>query len=147
MCLMTSGPPTTRTTHPHAGAPVGFGLAGAFTGSFVAVTLTQVLALPDTWGLALVALVVVLSSIDATWPSAVGIAVLSWLFVTGFVTNSLGELRFNGPRDGPLPILLVGLAVLSGVATRPEHRTHPRIMGGATLPSQPIITWYERKTG
>lgn len=108
-------------------APAGFSLAAGFTGSFLAVTVANVLSLPASAGLLLVAIVVALSSLDATWAATLGVAVLGWLFVTGFLTNQLGELRIASSDDGWRLLLLVAVAMTSAAARRSSVGTRGRV--------------------
>jgi hypothetical protein len=98
--------------------PAGFNLAAAFAISFPLVVLSHIVGLPTSWAVALIALVVALCSTGATWPASLGVAVTGWLFVTGFVINSLGELHVTGFSDVWRLMLLIGVAVLSTAASR-----------------------------
>lgn len=88
-------------------------LAWAFGGSFVVVTAAHVLGLPHYVSLSLVGVVTALSARRAPLGQAVGGAVLGWLFVTGFVMNGYGELRYHGFADVERLLLLLGVAVAS----------------------------------
>jgi hypothetical protein len=102
--------------------PVGFTLGAAFAGAFVVVTLAKVLAVPEGWGVLMVALVVGLSSIDAEWLAALGAVVLGWLFLTGFVINGFGQLRVTGRGDAARLALLVVVATVFTAASRVRGR-------------------------
>jgi hypothetical protein len=98
--------------------PAGFNLAAAFSTSLLLVAASQVVALPAYWAVALIVIVVALCSTGATWPASLGVALIGWLFVTGFVINSLGELHVTGLSDLWRLLLLVGVAVVSTAASR-----------------------------
>jgi hypothetical protein len=106
--------------------PAGFNLASAFGISFLLVAVSDVVGLPTYWAVALIALVVALCSTGATWPASLGVGVIGWLFVTGFVVNSLGELHITGLSDVGRLLLLVGVAVVSTAASRRGVRTSLR---------------------
>jgi hypothetical protein len=103
---------------PHVGQPAGFNLAPAFGVSFLLVAVSHVVDLSTFWAVALISLVVALCSTGATWPASLGVGVIGWLFVTGFVINSLGELHVTGWSDAWRLLLLVGVAVVSTAASR-----------------------------
>jgi len=104
-----------------------FSLAAAYAGSFLAVTVTHALSLSAQSGLVLVSVVVTLCSIDVAWPTSVGIALLGWLFLMGFVTNNYGELHINDSRDGWRLLLLTGIAVTCAAAGPSGLRSDGRL--------------------
>ena len=90
-------------------------LFAAYWGSLLLVDLThgvRSLALPA------VALLVAALSTGRTVAVAVCVAVIGWLFVTGFAVNSLGELRVTGPADGVRVAVLLAGAMLGRLASR-----------------------------
>ena len=57
-----------------------------------------------------VCLLVVVASIGIGIPAALGVALVGWLVVDGFVVHSLGVLGFDGAPDAARLALLVALA-------------------------------------
>jgi hypothetical protein len=136
---MRHRPLAERPAARRARLPVGFTLAAAFAGAFVVVTLANVLAVPKGAGVLVVALVVGVCSIDAEWLATVGVVMLGWLFVTGFVINRLGELHITGRADASRLALLVAVATTFTAASRPRGRATPRIGGIALIPRASTI--------
>jgi hypothetical protein len=124
--------------------PAGFNLASAFGVSFLLVAASHVVGLSTFWAVSLIALVVAVCSAGATWPASLGVGVIGWLFVTGFVINSLGELHVTGLSDVSRLLLLVGVAVFSTAASRrgrhaswPVNIIRPAGPAGSTGAAQP----------
>jgi hypothetical protein len=125
--------------------PAGFNLASAFGASFLLVAVSHVVGLSTFWAVSLIALVVGVCSTGATWPASLGVGVIGWLFVTGFVINSLGELHVTGLSDVWRLLLLVGAAVVSTAASRRGrhagrpvniiHQAGPAASTGAAQPA------------
>jgi hypothetical protein len=61
--------------------------------------------------MAVVAVLLVVCSLNQPYWAAVAVAVVAWLLVTGFVVNQYGDLHFSGRRD------LFRLSVLVLLAT------------------------------
>ncbi len=66
-------------------------------------------------GIAALAAVTILLSWFATVPGALGIGVVSWLFYSGFVAHSHGQLAVTGAKDGIVAAVLIGLALVVSV--------------------------------
>ena len=62
----------------------------------------------------LVAVTIVLSWFS-TVPGALGIGVMSWLFYSGFVAHSHGQLAVTGTKDGIVAAVLIGSALVASV--------------------------------
>ena len=124
---MRNRPFPNRPPRPRATQPAGFNLAAAFTTSLLLVAGAHVVELPTYWAVALIAIGVGLCSTGATWRASLGVAVIGWLFVTGFVINRLGELHVTGLPDAWRLLLMVGVAVVSTAASRHGVRTGRRL--------------------
>lgn len=111
----------------HVKQPAGINLAAAFSTSFLLVAVAQVVGLSTYEAVTLIAIVVGLCSTGATWPATLGVAVIGWLFVTGFVINSRGELHITGLPDLSRLLLMLGVAVASRAAGRSGVRTSRRL--------------------
>lgn len=99
----------------------GFRLFAAFWGSLVAVDVGRTTGLPVAARLACVAVVVAAVSIRQGAPVVLAAAVIGWLFATGFIENSAGQLRVRGPGD---LVLLLGFAVVAWAATTASAQGH-----------------------
>lgn len=128
--------PLPNRVRPQVSQPAGFNLAAAFGASSLLVAASHVVGLPTYWAVALIALVVALCSTGGTWPASLGVGVIGWLFVTGFVINSRGELHITGSPDVWRLLLMVGVAVLSTAVSRRGVRTSRRF--GVIRPSASI---------
>ncbi len=107
-----------RVAPPHDGQPAGVSLAAAFGTMYLFVTASLIIGLSTSWAVALVALLVGIFSRGSGWPASLGVALIGWLFVTGFVINRLGELDLSGPGDAWRLLLLVEVAVLATAVSR-----------------------------
>lgn len=92
----------------------------AFAGDFVGVTADRAVGLPTVAGVVVVATVTALCSRRVNAVTALGVAVLGWLFVTGFVLNSYGELHVHRLTGVALLVLL--LAIAEATAMRDQRR-------------------------
>jgi hypothetical protein len=115
--------------------PAGFNLAAAFSTCLLFVAVSHEIGLPAHWGLPLIAVLVGACSTAATWPASLGVAATGWMFLTGFVINSHGELHIAGAPDVWRLLLMVVVATVSTAASRPGARTGPRVprIGGRVL--------------
>jgi hypothetical protein len=85
-----------------AGFGVGLLLAAAFA----------LFAPAQGTGIVVLAVATVALSWFATVPGALGIGAMSWLFYSGFVAHSHGQLAVTGARDGIVAAVLIGLALI-----------------------------------
>lgn len=92
----------------------------AFAGDFVGVTADRAVGLPTVAGVVVVATVTALCSRRVNAVTALGVAVLGWLFVTGFVLNRYGELHVHRLTGVALLVLL--LAIAEATAMRDQRR-------------------------
>lgn len=87
----------------------------AFSGDFVAVTVDRSLGLSVLAGLVLVGTVTAWCSALSNAATALGVAVLGWLFATGFVLDSDGVLRVQWPSGVVLLLALLAVAAAASV--------------------------------
>jgi hypothetical protein len=92
---------------------------GAYWGSLVLVDLTR--SVPAVAIAAVAGLVAVLSTHQA-YVARLGVAVTGWLFLTGFVSHTGGDLRGLGPVDLLVLVALVSVGLLAGAPTRGSQR-------------------------
>lgn len=85
-----------------------------FWGSLAAVDLATLLRAPRAVTVLGVVVVVAVGSWRQGAPAGLAAAVIGWLFVNGFVENSLGALHWRGPAD--LVVLLLVVAAESVAA-------------------------------
>ncbi|HEX4226619.1 MAG TPA: hypothetical protein VHZ97_29920 [Pseudonocardiaceae bacterium] len=81
-------------------------------------------------GIAVLAAATILLSWLATVPGALGIGVMGWLFYSGFVAHSHGQLAVTGVRDGIVAAVLIGLALVVSVfraVLTYRHRPFPDV--------------------
>lgn len=84
-----------------------------FWGSLLAVDLAGLTRAPRALAAGGVVAVVVVGSLGQRVPTALLAAGTGWLFVNGFVEDSLGVLRWHAATDVGLIVLLVVLATLA----------------------------------
>ncbi|HEX6918634.1 MAG TPA: hypothetical protein VF314_00225 [Actinomycetes bacterium] len=94
-------------------------LSLAFAADYVGVTVDHVAGWPISVGLALVTVVTAACCVRVRLPIALGVAVLGWAFLTGFVVNHYGQLRVTGTGDLWRLLMLLGTAALVSRATTP----------------------------
>ena len=99
--------------------PAALCLSAAFTSSLVVVAVWTLLSLPVPVGIGMEALVVAACSRRCGIGTAAVIGLLGWMFATGFVVNSVGELRITRSGDYWRLAFLVAVAVLSAALSRP----------------------------
>ena len=63
-------------------------------------------------GIVVLAAATIVLSWFATVPGALGIGAMGWLFYSGFVAHSHGQLAVTGARDGIVAAVLIGLALV-----------------------------------
>ena len=66
-------------------------------------------------GIVLLAVATIVLSWFSTVPGALGIGVMGWLFYSGFVAHSHGQLAVTGVQDAIVAAVLIGLALVVSV--------------------------------
>lgn len=97
----------------------------AFAGDFVAVTVDRSLGLSVLAGLVLVGAVTAWCGALSNATTALGVAVLGWLFATGFVLDSDGVLRVQWPSGVVLLLALLVVATAASVGRRSVVQARP----------------------
>ena len=95
--------------------PAAFTLATSFAASLAAISVLHLTHSPPALGLVTIAAVVAACSRGAVLRAAAGAALLGWLFLTGFVSNPMGELYLDPARDGWRLGLLLTVALISSL--------------------------------
>jgi hypothetical protein len=112
--------PTVRPTtdevvgqrHPREGRmPAAIAISAGFGAGLLLAAGFALFGPSQATGIVVLAAVAVLLSWFSTVPGALGIGVLSWLFYSGFVTHSHGQLAVTGVKDGIVAAVLIGLAL------------------------------------
>ena len=93
-------------------------MATAFTGGLAVAALSSALTLSTGVGIAVVVLLVVACSFRAGAVTVSGVALLSWLFLTGVVVHHTGVLAFSGLADADRLGTLLGAGLLAALLTR-----------------------------
>jgi hypothetical protein len=92
----------------------------AFWGSLVVVDATR--AAGQVVGVAALAALAGVCSLHQPRLVAVSVALVSWLFLTGFVVNAYGDLTVRGPADLLRLVLLTAVATLVAVVSASVRR-------------------------
>jgi hypothetical protein len=102
--------------HPRDGRmPAALAISAGFGAGLVLAAAFTVLGPSHTTGIVVLAMTTVALSWFSTVPGALGIGATSWLFYSGFVAHSHGQLAVTGIRDGVVATVLVGLALVVSV--------------------------------
>lgn len=109
---------TSRTIGAHLAEAPGPRLFVVFWGGLALVDVSRAWDAPTTLEIALLAGVAVACSIGQATGTAVALAGVAWLVVTGFVVNPDGALRLTGPADA----LRLGVLVAVAVAAAGQRR-------------------------
>ncbi|HEX7660959.1 MAG TPA: hypothetical protein VF444_15920 [Pseudonocardiaceae bacterium] len=96
--------------------PVPIGFALAFAGYFVMVLPLTVVPVWHPVGAALLLVVAVSVGCRVSVPVAMLIGGMGWLFYSGFVTHTHGQLGIVGPSDAEVAVLFVGAAMIAAGA-------------------------------
>jgi hypothetical protein len=91
--------------------PAAIAISSAFGVGLVLAAGFAVFGPSQGTGIVLLAAVTVTLSWLSTVPGALGIGAMSWLFYSGFVVHSHGQLGVTGAKDGVVAAVLVGLAL------------------------------------
>lgn len=91
--------------------PAAIAISAGFGAGLLLAAGFAVLSPSQGTGIAMLAAVTVVLSWFATVPGALGIGVMGWLFYSGFVAHSHGQLAVTGSTDGIVAAVLVGLAL------------------------------------
>lgn len=89
------------------------GISAGFGVYLVVAALLTAVSFGHTVGIVLLLAIAGTLSWWATIPGAVGIGALGWLFYSGFVAHTHGQLGITGPTDAVVLGVLVGGALLS----------------------------------
>lgn len=91
--------------------PAAIAISAGFGAGLLLAAGFGLLGPSQATGVVVLASVTVVLSWFSTVPGALGIGALGWLFYSGFVAHSHGQLAVNGTRDGIVAAVLIGLAV------------------------------------
>ena len=107
---------TTGQRHPRDGRmPAAIAISAGFGAGLVLAAGFASIGPSVVTGVVVLAAVTVVLSWFSTVPGALGIGVLAWLFYSGFVAHSHGQLGVTGARDAIVAAVLIGLALLVSV--------------------------------
>lgn len=105
-----------RQRHPRDGRmPATIAISAGFGAGLLLAAGFSLLGPSQGTGIAVLAAVTIVLSWFSTVPGALGIGVMSWLFYSGFVAHSHGQLGVTGVRDGIVAAVLIGLALAVSV--------------------------------
>lgn len=107
--------PTGRARPSDGRMPAAIAISAGFGAGLLLAAGFAVLGPGQGTGIVVLAAVTIVLSWFATVPGALGIGVLGWLFYSGFVAHSHGQLAVTGPRDGIVAAVLIGLALAVSV--------------------------------
>jgi hypothetical protein len=91
--------------------PAAIAISAGFGAGLLLAAGFTVLSPSQDVGIVVLAAVTVVLSWFATVPGALGIGVMGWLFYSGFVAHSHGQLAVTGRMDGIVAAVLIGLAL------------------------------------
>jgi hypothetical protein len=98
--------------HPSEGRmPAAIAISAGFGAGLLLAAGFALFGPSQATGIVVLAAVAVLLSWFSTVPGALGIGVMSWLFYSGFVAHSHGQLAVTGVKDGIVAAVLIGLAL------------------------------------
>lgn len=98
--------------HPRDGRmPAAIAISAGFGAGLLLAAGFSVLGPSVGTGIAVLAAATIVLSWFSTVPGALGIGVMSWLFYSGFVAHSHGQLAVTGARDGVVAAVLIGFAL------------------------------------
>src|SRR6201999_3261774 len=95
--------------------PAAIAISAGFGAGLLLAAGFSLLGPSQGTGIVVLAAVTIVLSWFATVPGALGIGVMGWLFYSGFVAHSHGQLAVTGVRDGIVAAVLIGLALLVSV--------------------------------
>jgi len=95
--------------------PAAIAISAGFGAGLVLAAAFTLLGPSRGAGIVVLAVATVALSWFSTVPGALGIGAMSWLFYSGFVAHSHGQLAVTGIRDGVVAAVLVGLALVVSV--------------------------------
>ncbi|HJP74273.1 MAG TPA: hypothetical protein VJ914_08395 [Pseudonocardiaceae bacterium] len=95
--------------------PAAIAISAGFGAGLLLAAGFSVLSPSQGIGIAVLAVVTVVLSWFATVPGALGIGVMGWLFYSGFVAHSHGQLAVTGSKDAIAAAVLLGLALAVSV--------------------------------
>ena len=99
--------------HPREGRmPAAIAISAGFGAGLLLAAGFSLLGPSQGTGIVVLAAVTIVLSWFATVPGALGIGVMGWLFYSGFVAHSHGQLAVTGVRDGIVAAVLIGLALV-----------------------------------
>jgi hypothetical protein len=102
--------------HPRDGRmPAAIAISAGFCAGLLLAAGFSLLGPSQGTGIAVLAAVTIVLGWFSTVPGALGIGVMSWLFYSGFVAHSHGQLAVTGVRDEIVAAVLIGLALLVSV--------------------------------
>jgi hypothetical protein len=113
--------------HPGDGRmPAAIAVSAGFGAGLLLAAGFALLGPSQVTGVVVLAAVTIGLSWCSTVPGALGIGGMSWLFYSGFVAHSHGQLAVTGMRDGVVAAVLVGLALLVSMFRAVLGYRHPR---------------------
>lgn len=105
------------TRHPSEGRmPAAIASSAGFGAGLLLAAGFALFGPSQSTGIVVLAAVTIVLSWFATVPGALGIGVMSWLFYSGFVAHSHGQLAVTGVKDGIVAAVLIGLALIVSTA-------------------------------
>lgn len=117
--------------HPREGRmPAAIAISAGFGAGLLLAAGFTLMAPSQSTGIVVLAAVTILLSWFSTVPGALGIGVMSWLFYSGFVAHSHGQLAVTGVKDGIVAAVLIGLALavsLFRAVLAYRHRPFPDV--------------------
>ena len=97
------------------------------TGGYLAVAVVlSAVPVPHALGAALLVLVAIAAGACGREPAAVGVGMLGWLFYSGFVTHTHGQLGFDGTDRYVAPALVLAALTASYLAGIPHRGRESR---------------------
>ncbi len=105
----------------------------AFATLLVLAAAFSVAPLGQPTEIALIAAAVVAVSWWSTPATAATVALVSFLFVSGFVLGQEGGLTWDGETDALLVMALISLALSASFVHRPHHASRSRAIPGGRI--------------
>jgi hypothetical protein len=117
--------------HPREGRmPAAIAISAGFGAGLLLAAGFSLFGPSQATGIVVLAAVTIVLSWFSTVPGALGSGVLGWLFYSGFVAHSHGQLGVTGVRDAIVAAVLIGLALavsLFRAVLTYRHRPFPDV--------------------
>jgi hypothetical protein len=101
----------------HLRSAPSYRLFVVFWGGLALIDVARLAHAPSLWQITLLAALVAACCLSQRRGTALAVAGVGWLLVTGFVVNEYGELHFTGPADG-LRLAILAIVALAATEVR-----------------------------